>query len=64
MKKKKKITAIDMAKVFLIIGLVASILIVIMNFINGESKLVGIILLCTCSVILLTCIKGKEDKKK
>lgn len=53
-----------MAKVFLIIGIVASILIVIMNFINGESKLVGIILLCTCSVILLTCIKGKEDKKK
>ena len=64
MKKKKKITATDMAKVFLIIGIVASILIVIMNFINDESKLVGIILLCTCSVILLTCIKSKEDKKK
>lgn len=63
MKNKKKITGTNVGIVFSIVGIIASILVVVINAIERESTGVGIGLLCFCFLTLLTNIKNKKDDK-
>lgn len=62
MKNKKKITGTDMGIVFSIIGMIASIIVIIMNFIDGESKTVGIVLFCACLATLSANVGIKKEQ--
>ena len=63
MMKKNKITGYDVGIVFSIIGIIASILVIIIDFIKKESIGVGIGLVLFCFLTLLTNIKNKKDNK-
>ena len=63
MKKKKKITDSDVGIIFSIVGIIASILVVILNALNNESVGVGIGLLLFCILTLSTNLKNKKDNK-
>lgn len=63
MKNKQKITGPDVGIIFSIIGIIASILIIILNIIKKESAGVGIGLLIFCILALSTNIKNKKDDK-
>ena len=63
MKNKKKITGPDVGIAFSIVGIIASILVIIINAIDRESVGVGIGLLIFCFLTLLTNIKNKKDSK-
>ena len=63
MKNKKKITGADVGIIFSIIGIIASILLIILNIIKKESAGVGIGLLIFCILALSTNIKNKKDDK-
>lgn len=60
MKNKKKITVTDVGIICSILGIIASIIIVIMNFIDGESNTVGMVLFCACFTILLANVGNKK----
>lgn len=59
----KKITSHDVGVICSIIGIIASILVIIINALKNESVGVGIGLLCFCLLALLTNIKNKKDNK-
>lgn len=61
--KKKKITDIDVGIVFSFIGIIASILVIIINTIKNESVSVGIGLLLFCILALSTNVRNKKNKK-
>lgn len=61
--KGKKITGTDLGIIFSIIGIIASIILVVLNFINDESKTIGIILLCACSASLSANVNNKKNDK-
>lgn len=61
--KSKKITGTDLGIIFSIIGIIASIILVVLNFINDESKTIGIILLCACSASLSANVNNKKNDK-
>lgn len=58
----KKITNADIGIIFSIIGIIASILVIIITAINKESIGVGIGLLIFSFISLLTNIKKKDSK--
>ena len=60
MKNKKKFNAYDIGIIFSIIGIVAGILVIV---VNSENKTNGIASICTCSVILSACIRYKKSNK-
>ena len=61
MKNKKKMTESDVGIIFSIVGIVASILVIIINALKRESIGVGIGLLIFCFLTLSTNIKNKKD---
>ncbi len=60
---QKKITITDLGIIFSIIGIIASIVLIILNFINSESTIFGIILLCACSSCLSANVTNKKNYK-
>ena len=62
MKNKKEITGIDVKIIFSIIGIIASIIVIIINFIDGESKAIGIALLSSCFTALAVNVKSERQK--
>lgn len=63
MKNKKKLTGSDIGVLLSIIGIIASLMVIILNVINGESITVGIALLCSCSATLSTNVRNKRNEK-
>ena len=58
-----KINGTDIGIIFSVIGMIASIVVIIMNFIDGESKSVGIALLCSCAAVLSTNVRNKRSEQ-
>lgn len=63
MKEKKKINGYDVGIIFSIVGIIASILVIIIDALNNESVGVGIGLLLFCILSLLINIKQKRNEK-
>ena len=61
MKKKRKITGPDVGIIFSIIGIIASILVIIFDALNSESVGVGLGLLLFCLLSLLINMKNKNN---
>ncbi len=61
MKKKKAITGTDVAIICSAIGVIASIILIIMDIIDHESTIAGIGLFCLCMTQLLVNVKNKKD---
>lgn len=59
----RKITGTDLGIIFSVIGIIASIILIVINFINDESEIVGIILLCACSASLSANVNNKKNEK-
>lgn len=62
MKNKKKITSFDIGIICSTVGIIASILVIIINVLKKESVGVGIGLLIFTFLSLLTNIKNKKEK--
>ena len=60
MKKKKRITSSDVGIIFSIVGIFASILVIIINALKHESVGVGIGLVVFCLLSLFTNIKNNK----
>ena len=65
MKEKKKGNIMNVGIAISILGIIASLTVIIMNVIDGSSKTVGIVLLCACALGLINNvnIKRNNDKK-
>ena len=63
MKMKKKITSSNVGIIFSIVGIIASILVIIINAVNDESIGVGVGLLLFCILTLLTNARNKRNEK-
>lgn len=61
--KNKKITATDIGIIFSIIGIIASIILIVLNFIDNESKAIGISLFCACTASLAANVNNKKRNK-
>lgn len=61
--KKKKITGSDVGIIFSIVGIIASVLVIVINVLNNESVGVGIGLLLFCILTLSTNIRNKRNEK-
>ena len=61
--KKKKITGSDVGIIFSIVGIIASILVIIINAFKNESVGVDIGLLLFCILTLLTNARNKRNEK-
>ena len=61
--KRKKVTGNDIGIIFSIMGIVASIILIVLNFIDNESKTIGITLLCACIASLAANISNKKKDK-
>lgn len=59
----RKITGIDIGIILSAVGMLASIVVIILNLIKGGDKTVGIILLCSCSSTFSLCVKRKKGNK-
>ena len=60
---KKKITGNDLGIIFSIIGIVASLILMVLNLINDESKTIAIVLICGCSASLSVNVRNKKNEK-
>lgn len=63
MKEKKTITGTDVAIICSAIGVIASIILIVMDIIDHESTTAGIGFFCLCMTQLLVNIKNKKDAK-
>ena len=63
MKKKKKLTGSDVGVIFSVIGIIASIFVIIINALKNESIGVGIGLLLFCILTLSTNVRNKRNEK-
>lgn len=61
--KKKKITGSDVGIALSIVGIIASILVIIIDAINKESVGIGIGLLLFCILSLSTNVRNKRNEK-
>lgn len=61
MRKKRKITGPDVGIIFSIIGIIASILVIILDALKSESIGVGLGLLIFCLLSLLINMKNKNN---
>lgn len=60
-KEEKGLKAADIGILCSSIGLLASIALIVMNLLDGESVVLGLILLCACGVNLLANLKNKRE---
>lgn len=63
MKEKKAITGTDVAIICSAIGVIASIILIVMDIIDHESTTAGIVCLCVCMANLLVNAKNKKDAR-
>ena len=64
MKNEKETTDLNkMGIIFSIVGIIASILVIIINIIDGESKTLGIVLLCACSATLSANVVNRKNNR-
>lgn len=61
--KGKKITSTDIGIIFSIMGIIASIILIVLSFIDNESKTIGITLLCACTAGLAANVSNKKKAK-
>lgn len=61
MRKKRKITGPDVGIIFSIIGIIASILVIILDALKSESIGVGLGLLIFCLLSLIINMKNKNN---
>lgn len=59
----KKINEYTLGIIFSIVGIIASIAIIILKLISKDNITVGIVLLIACVLSLIVNIKQKKDKK-
>lgn len=59
---KKKISGEDLGIIFSIIGIIASILVIILNTVHGENRSIGIVLLLTSTSTLSMNVRNKKNK--
>lgn len=59
----KKINEYTVGIIFSIVGIIASIAIIILKLISKDNITVGIVLLIACALSLIVNIKQKKDKK-
>ena len=59
----KKLTASDVGIIVSIVGMIASILVIVIDAIKKESVAVGVGLLLFCSLSLWTNVKNKRNEK-
>jgi hypothetical protein len=59
----KKITGTNLGIIFSIMGIITSLILIVLNFVNGESMTIGIILLLSCSGSLSAIISNKKNNK-
>jgi len=60
---KKKITGSDVGIIFSIVGIIASVLVIVINVLKNESVGVGIGLLLFCILTLSTNIRNKRNER-
>ena len=65
MKEKKQGNITNVGIAISILGIIASLAVIVINVIDGTSKTVGIVLLCACALGLINNvnIKRNNDKK-
>ena len=61
--KNKKITGSDVGIVLSIVGIIASVAVIVIDYMNKESIGVGIGLVCFCCISLSTNIRNKKMNK-
>ena len=61
--KKRNITSCDVGIIFSIVGIIASIIVIIITALNNESIGVGIGLLLFCILTLSTNVRNKRNEK-
>lgn len=61
--EKKGITGTDIGIICSIAGIIASIILIVMNVVDNDSITVGIILLCACTINLITNVRVKRRKE-
>lgn len=61
--EKKKITGSDVGIIFSVVGIIASILVIIINALKNEDIGVGIGLLLFCILTLFTNVRNKRNEK-
>ncbi|MBO5414662.1 MAG: hypothetical protein J6A17_03435 [Bacilli bacterium] len=61
MRKKIKVTGLDVGVIFSVIGIIASILVIIFDALNSESIGVGLGLLLFCLLSLSINMKNKNN---
>ena len=59
----KKINEYTVGIIFSIVGIIASIAIIILKLISKDNITVGIVLLIACALSLIVNIKQRKDKK-
>ena len=62
MKKQKKINGTDLGILFSIVGLLASVAVIVINLIDRENLAVGIALFCACAATLSTNVRNKKNQ--
>lgn len=63
MQNKEKIIGIDLCIIFSILGIIASIAVIFMNYLDGESIVIGILLFGSCLGNLLMNLRKKKNEK-
>ena len=63
MKKKRKITGTDVGIAMSVVGLLASLIVIVFSFIDGTSKATGVALFCACSACLSMNARNKRNEK-
>ena len=58
----KKFNEYTLGIIFSVIGIIASIAIIILKLITKDNIAIGIVLLCACVSVLVVNIKQKKDK--
>ena len=62
--KKRKLTGNEIGIVASIFGIIASIILIILNLIDNDNLTIGIILLCSCSITLISNISQRNNDGK
>lgn len=60
----KKINEYTLGIIFSVIGIIASIAIIVLKLISKDNVAIGIVLLCACTGLLIVNIKQKKEKQE
>ena len=62
--KKRKIMWNDIGLIGSILGIIASIILIILNLIDNNLLIIAIVLLCSCSITLIANISQRNNREK